>query len=123
MNSLSMGRRYVLNNYVALDIVGLNSSMLEQKRLAGYGFVGTDQVNEAATAMRWTTEKNRATYRILVMHHHIVAVAAEEDLGNYDKNYSLTLDAGQLIYGALELGVDLVSHGHMHQPFASAISR
>lgn len=120
---LSMGRRYVLANFVPIDIVGLNSCLLEQKHFAGYGYVSRDQLREAATAMQWVNQSHDTKYRVIVLHHHVVAVTPEEDFSTYEKNYSLTLDAGQLIYEALELEVDLIAHGHMHQPFSATVSR
>ena len=120
---LSMGRRYVLGNYISMDIVGLNSSRLEQRPFAGYGYVSLEQVQGAARDMGWKKQDHPTKYRMLVLHHHVIPVASIEDISNYDKNYSLTLDAGQLIYEALTQKVDLVAHGHMHQPFVSSISR
>jgi hypothetical protein len=38
-------------------------------------------------------------------------------------NYSLTLDAGELLYTALEYGVDVILHGHQHKPFVAGFSR
>ena len=119
----SMGRRYILENYVVLDIIGLNSCRLEQKPFAGYGYVGIEQVNKAAEAMLWQHGRHRVRYRVLVFHHHVIPVTPVEEITSYDRNYSLTLDAQQLTYKALELAVDLITHGHMHQPFASSFSR
>ena len=118
---LSVGRRYVLGNYISLDIVGLNSSRLEQRHFAGYGYVSSEQVQEAARDMGWLNMQYPTKYRLLVLHHHVIPVTPKEEITNY--NYSLTLDAGQLIYEALKLKIDLVAHGHMHQPFVSSISR
>lgn len=120
---MSMGRRYVLGNYTPLDVIGLNSSLLEQKHFAGYGYVSRAQLDAGAVAMGWRSELHGAKYRILTLHHHVIAVTPEDDLSTYDKNYSLTMDAGQLIYEALELEVDLIAHGHMHQPFSATVSR
>jgi predicted MPP superfamily phosphohydrolase len=120
---LSMGRRYVLGNYISVDIVGLNSSRLEQRPFAGYGYISTEQVQEAARDMGWQDMQHPTKYRMLVLHHHVIPVASIEKISNYDENYSLTLDAGQLIYEALKLKIDLVAHGHMYQPFVSSISR
>ena len=120
---LSMGRRYILGNFIALDVIGLNSCRLEQKHFAGYGFVGLPQLNDAAERMNWKLSMGRTHYRVLMLHHHLVPVTAQEEISTYEMNYSVTLDSGQLGYRALELGVDLVAHGHMHQPFASSISR
>jgi len=119
----AMGRRYILGNYIAVDIVGLNSSRLEQKHFAGYGYVGLEQVDKAAGAMGWQREDHRVRCRMLILHHHLAPVTPEEEVTTYDRIYSLTLDSGQLVYRTLELGVDLVAHGHMHQPFASSVSR
>ena len=120
---LSMGRRYILRNYVPIDICGINSSMLEAKHFAGYGYVSLEQLDKVAEAMEWSASQTRAKFRLLVLHHHIVPVTPQEEITSYDRIYSLTLDAGQIIYRALELEVDLVVHGHMHQPFASSVSR
>lgn len=118
----SMGRRYILGNYIALDIIGLNSCRLEQEHFAGYGYVGLDQLNKAVDSMNWEHEKDRVRYRILAVHHHVIPVTSVEE-AKYDMRYSLTLDAAQLTYRALALGVNLLAHGHTHQPFASGISR
>jgi predicted MPP superfamily phosphohydrolase len=134
---LSMGRRYILSNYIAVDIVGLNSSRLEQKYFAGFGYVSLAQLRNAAEAMGW--KKEHREYRMLVLHHQVMPVTAKErfmaqrgtferENGFLDKestkyNYSITLDAEQLIYEALRQKIDLVAHGHTHQPFTSSISR
>jgi len=120
---LSMGRRYVLENYVGLDIIGLNSCQLEQRHLCGYGFVGAQQLSTAAASSNWIDSNIRAKYRMLVLHHHVLPVTPQEEIDTYDRIYSLTLDAGQVLYKALELEVDLILHGHMHQPFASSHTR
>lgn len=120
---LSMGRRYILGNYVPVDIIGLNSSRLEQKYFAGYGYVSLEQLDDAFKAMDWQTTKHKVQYRMLVLHHHVIPVTPKEEITSYDRIYSLTLDAGQLIYAALGHNVDLIAHGHMHQPFASSVSR
>jgi len=120
---LSLGRRYLLSNYVTLDILGLNSTRLEQKHFAGYGFVGLEQVEAAASSMGWSSKNERTTYRMMVLHHHVIPAAAVEEITTYDHNYSLTLDAGQIVYKALQLDTDLISHGHKHQPFISCVSR
>lgn len=119
---LCMGRRIVLKNYVSLDIVGVNSSLLEQKHFAGYGFVSLRQLEHAASMMGWTGDERETRYRVLVLHHHLVPVTAREDVG-YARTYSLTLDAAELTHVAMQRGVDLVLHGHMHQPFVAAMSR
>jgi Calcineurin-like phosphoesterase len=123
-DSLAMGRRLLLSNFMPVDIVALNSSRLEQRHFAGYGFVSRQQLVEAAEAMGWGTQRETGPkLRVLVLHHHVVPVMPVEEIQAADQRYSLTLDAAELLYTALEYGVDLIVHGHMHQPFAAAYSR
>jgi len=119
---LAMARRLILRNYVPVDIVGLNSCRLEQKHFAGFGFVGSQQLVEAAQRMGWS-EAHGAKYRFVALHHHVVPIVPQEEISNVAQRYSLTLDAGELLYRALRSEVDLVCHGHMHQPASLSVSR
>jgi calcineurin-like phosphoesterase family protein len=122
--SLAMGRRYLLSNFMPLDIVAVNSSQLENRHFAGYGFVGREQLIAAADAMGWTASPETGPkLRVLVLHHHVVPVVPQEEMFNPEERYSLTLDAAQLLYTALEYGVDLIVHGHQHQPLAASYGR
>jgi 3',5'-cyclic AMP phosphodiesterase CpdA len=118
-SSLAMGRRFLLSNFLPVDIVALNSSRLEQQHFAGYGFVSRAQLDEAVAAMNWRSDNKGAQLRIIVLHHHVVPVTPVETIAVFDVRYSLTLDASELLYRALELDVDLILHGHMHQPFGA----
>jgi hypothetical protein len=120
---MTVGRRYVLSNYRALDIIGLNSTRLEQRHFRGYGFVGRETFVAAAEAMGWTTEELDPKFRMVSLHHHVLPVTPREEVTTYDRIYSLTLDAGELLYTGLELGIDFFTHGHMHQPFTGTYSR
>lgn len=121
--SFCQGRRLLLNNYVTVDVIGLNSSELEQNHFAGYGFVGVEQLQKSFKSMGWEESEPRTTYRIVTLHHHLIPVIPEEEIKEYNKNYSITLDAGNIIYECLSHEVDLVVHGHQHQPFTGAIMR
>lgn len=118
----SMGRRIVLRNFTAVDLLALNSSVLERRHFAGYGFVSLEQLERAASEMGWSGSERETHYRFLILHHHLVPVTPKEELA-YDRTYSLTLDAGQILFRALQLGVDVALHGHMHQPFVGSFSR
>lgn len=121
---LAMGRRYVLSNFVSIDIVGVNSVRLETREFAGYGYVSLAQLNTCSQEMKWEqADRQQADYRWLVLHHHLVPVTPQEEIDTYNRVYSLTLDAGQIGYRTIELGVDLALHGHMHQPFFGGLSR
>jgi 3',5'-cyclic AMP phosphodiesterase CpdA len=120
---LAMGRRLLLANGVVLDIIALNSSQLEQQDFAGYGFVSGTQMNRATEEMGWRAAEKGARYRMLVLHHHVVPVLSVEEIGRRDARYSVTLDAGELLLRSLELEVDLIAHGHMHQSFGAIYGR
>lgn len=119
----SQGRRFLLGNYVTVDVIGVNSSELEQKHFAGYGYVGVKQLQAAMDQMQWSGSAARTMYRILALHHHLVGIVPEEDIDDYDRNYSITLDAGHIIYECQRRGVNLVVHGHQHLPFTGATVR
>ena len=121
---LSMGRRYILGNYLALDVVALNSCRLEQRHFAGFGFVQRRQLEDAASRMGWHKDDvPRVHYRLLTLHHHVVPIVPAEEIKQLDPSYSLTLDAGQITYAAFRYGVDLILHGHQHHPFSGSLAR
>jgi len=120
---LSLGRRYVLGNYTAVDFIGLNSCRLEQEHFAGFGFVSSPQLTNAVESMRWRSGDYPVHVRVLAMHHHVAPVSAVEAVESYDTRYSLTLDAGTIVEEALGVNVDLIVHGHMHQPFVTSVAR
>lgn len=122
---LSCGKRFLLGDAVPVDVVCLNSSRLQQLKGAfqGHGFIGDKQMEDAAAQMQWEahSEKPRA-YRIIVLHHHLLPTTySAAPIRNYP--YSVVLDAEALSRWIAKYRVDLVLHGHMHQPFCARISR
>jgi hypothetical protein len=122
---LSCGKRFLLANAIPVDIACLNSSSLQQLKGAfqGHGFVGDKQMEDVAKQMNWEANSNKPRgYRVVVLHHHLLPTtysAAPEP--NYP--YSVVLDAEALSRWIAKYSVDLVLHGHMHQPFCARISR
>jgi hypothetical protein len=123
---LSMGRRFLLGGAVPVDIVAVNSSLLEQAEQAfqGQGFVGDTQLQDAVAWMGW--DKTPATaprpFRILVIHHHLVPVLFRP-IPRVGYGTSVTFDAEAITRWIVQHRVDLVLHGHMHNPFIAAVSR
>lgn len=120
--NLSMGRRYTLENGVTLSVLGLNSCLLEHAHHHGYGFVSTRQIGDAVRELGWNDSAKGETYRIAVLHHHLIPVSATET-PSHQPNYSVTIDAGHIMEKLVEAKVDLVLHGHMHQPYVGARTR
>ena len=119
----TQGRRLILSNYASVDIIGLSSSELEQKFFAGYGYVSAEQLDVAIKEMGWHQINARTTYRFVTLHHHLIPVVPEEQIDTYNRNYSITLDAGYVIQECVAHGVQMVVHGHQHQPFTGGLSR
>lgn len=121
---LSSGRRFLLGGTVPVEIVCLNSSLLQQSRhkFQGYGFVGDAQLRDAADKMEWDENEPHHPVRIVVVHHHIFPVTYRETPVS-DIPYSVTLDAEALVRWIIKYGVKVVLHGHMHNPFYSMVTR
>jgi hypothetical protein len=110
---LAIGKRIILKNRFPIDIVGLNSSCLQQngENFRGMGFIGEKQLDEVVRGMRWDEESY--AYKILVLHHHIQPVEYwEEPTPGY--TYSMCLDAGLLYSFIVKNKIDLIIHGHKH---------
>jgi Calcineurin-like phosphoesterase len=124
---LSMGRRILLGRHFPVEIVCLNSSLLEQKQgwFQGQGFIGEAQLMDASTQFGWGNgyvDGAPRPFRVVVMHHHLVPVVYSEDpMGGV--TYSVVLDAERVMRWLLRNRVDLVLHGHMHQRFYTKIVR
>jgi hypothetical protein len=121
--ALSTGRRFLTRTYLPFDIIGLNSSRLETRNFAGHGFVTRDSFRDAAGKMDWLATPRGAKRRFVVMHHHLLPAVPREEIGLVGDDFSVTLDAGELLYTALEMETDIVIHGHMHQPVTASYGR
>jgi 3',5'-cyclic AMP phosphodiesterase CpdA len=121
---LAMGRRYLVGDSRIVDIVALNTSLLQQHHeiFQGQGFVGDAQLTHVASEMGWNPEnvEDRA-YRVMVLHHHVMPVVYRE-VPEHGRQYSLLLDAGAVMRWAVTHRIDLILHGHMHQPYCGLIT-
>ena len=122
---LSMGRRVLLNNSAPVEIICLNSSLLQQAPdwFQGHGYVGQAQLADVVAQYGWSDDASvPRPFRIVVLHHHLLPVAfSETPAGN--KSYSVLLDAERVIQWLARYRVDLVLHGHMHEPYYARLRR
>src|ERR1035437_221706 len=121
---LCCGRRYLLSASIPIEVVMLNSSLLQQTadHFQGHGFVGDEQLRYVAEQYGWHEAPAARPLRILVVHHHLPPVTyGERPVGG--RLYSVALDAEAVMRWAVRARVDLVLHGHMHQPFHSSVTR
>jgi 3',5'-cyclic AMP phosphodiesterase CpdA len=122
---LSSGRKFLLANAVPVDIACLNSSLLEQRQglFQGHGFLGDDQLRDAAEKLGWVAgAPGPHAFRIVVVHHHVMPVTYREQPVS-GQIYSVALDAEALVQWSVGHRVALILHGHMHQPFCAKVSR
>lgn len=122
---LSCGRRFLLGGAIPVEVACLNSSLLDQQKdlFQGHGFVGDDQMDDAAKQLGWEPQSTRPrAVRIVVLHHHLLPVTYRE-IPLRQRQYSVTLDAEALTRWLLLHEVDVVLHGHQHQPFYTNVLR
>ncbi|WP_316235369.1 MULTISPECIES: metallophosphoesterase [unclassified Bradyrhizobium] len=115
---LSSGRRFLVPNGGLVDVASLNSNVLQQFAGAfqGQGFLGMPQLDDTASALRWSMDRSRAkAFRLCMLHHHVVPILHREH-PHLGVAASVVHDAGALMRWLVENEVDLVLHGHMHSP-------
>lgn len=114
--------RFLTNNLQPFEIICLNSCLLQQEKghFQGMGFVGNDQLVEVEKCMKET--KDSKSFRILVMHHHLLPVLFKEE-PKADRMYSMMLDSEAISQFIVRNGIRLVLHGHTHKEFYSEIIR
>ena len=120
----SVARRFFVAGGPTLDILGLNSAALQQAQgiFAGIGRIPEIAYGEAVKDMGWNEVPRATTYRIILCHHHLLPVVDVERPGDAPMGFGIAMDAGSQLRRARDLEVNLVVHGHQHQPFAGAVS-
>lgn len=121
---MSSGRRWLLGGAVPIEVVCLNSSLLQQfaTLFQGHGFVGDSQIRDASERMHWNDEDGPRPVRLVVVHHNLLPTTYRE-IPKISANYSVMLDAEAISRWMVEHHVDVLLHGHMHQPFVASVSR
>lgn len=115
------GRKYLTACGRTVEIVALNSVMLQQYiNFEGQGYLSKDQLDYVAEQMGWKKGEKSATIRIAVMHHHYLPTCYVEDI-NPRKPGSVVYDANQLMTWLNDYNVRILLHGHKHVPFSAAV--
>lgn len=113
---LCASRRILLRNNLPIEIIGLDSNVLQQeeKAFVGQGFVGYKQLNYLSTQMELKDNEEVYSYRILVLHHHIMPAWYQEEVEK-NHSYSVLLDSGRVQEFIKKYRIKLVIHGHNHE--------
>lgn len=120
----SIGRRVFFVGGDSVDFIGLNSASLQQVEgtFAGVGYVPRGVFQDAIRRMEWKNTTRATHVRVLLLHHHLLPVTGEESLASAAAGFGITSNAAELLRMAADVGVDLVIHGHQHQPYAGTWS-
>lgn len=115
-------RRFLTPDLVPMEIICVNSCYLQQCKdsFQGLGYVGSNQMGKLAKELILTD--HASPIRILVMHHHLMPVMYKET-PQYDKAYSLTLDAEAVAQFICQHNIKVVLHGHNHKEFYAEVTR
>lgn len=115
---LSMSRRFVFPGGNLVDVVGVNSSSLEQGKffLAGMGRVQEAAYRKAASSLEWGSDEG-LSLRILALHHHLALTEDLESAGDFERGFGIAVDAARTLRMAARDGVHIAVHGHKHRAF------
>lgn len=101
-------------------IIGLNSCRLESMSNAGFGYVGYEQL---CKMQQYLNANKDIDIICAVCHHHLLPVNYLEEISINEKKISMMLDAELVIRTLIANGVNVILHGHQHQPYYSQIRR
>lgn len=111
-------------------IVGLNSCRLVNKRDAGLGYVGREQVEQAIRDLRAAPAYRTSPhdfFKIAVLHHHMLPMCdlslTDIEKAPADRKFSITIDAKRVLDLLLSDNFSLILHGHQHLPFCAVERR
>lgn len=109
-------RRIKLPNELQIEIIGLNSCILQQEEdNFVQGYVGANQWHEIQTQLNMNPNVPTYTYRILLLHHHLMSTSIYSERPEKGKNYNILLDAGSVSHNIRRYNIKLVIHGHGHE--------
>ena len=100
--------------------IGLNSCRLESMSNAGFGYVGDEQLGKIQQYLNINKDIDMIC---AVCHHHLLPVNYLEEISTNEKKISMMLDAELVIRTLIANKVNVILHGHQHQPYYSQIRR
>ncbi len=103
-----------------IGMIGLNSCRIESMPNAGFGYVGDEQLGKI---QNYLNDNKDIDIICTVCHHHILPVNYLEQISTNEKKISMMLDAELVIRTLIANRVNVILHGHQHQPYYSQIKR
>ncbi len=78
---MACGRRLLMSTGRTVEIVALNSLILQQyKDFEGHGFLSDKQLEYVANKMGWEENVQTNSVRIVIMHHHYMPTCLVEQV-------------------------------------------
>jgi 3',5'-cyclic AMP phosphodiesterase CpdA len=109
---------------VKLRIVGLDSNRVESEKAAGLGYVARETFQQAAKLLeRDRVDGYDAVHSWMAVHHHVFPASSIQLEDAQQKRVSLIGNALEVQQYATRWGVEMILHGHEHQPSVTVARR
>lgn len=109
-------RKIKLSNDLQIEVICVNSCVLQQEEgNFVQGYVGDKQWDKIKTELNLQPHIKTYSYRILVLHHHLMSTSIYSDEVKRGKNYNILLDAGRVSFNVRKYNIKMVIHGHGHE--------
>jgi predicted phosphodiesterase len=102
-----------------LRILALDSNLVESPEGAGIGYASPKILFESQDLLKtgMTGEfQTEHIYTWLVIHHHVFPISSPTAKEAYEKKFSVMGNVAQLLSFANKNKIDMILHGHEHQP-------
>lgn len=107
-----------------LRILGLDSNLVEGPQAGGIGYVGRETLRTAEGLLREDRSENPPrTLTWMAVHHHVFPATNPTEREAYQKKVSLFANSDEVLHHAHDWGVELILHGHEHQPSITVAER
>jgi predicted MPP superfamily phosphohydrolase len=107
-----------------LRIVGLDSNLVEGPQAGGIGYVGRETLRATESLLREDhSEGERRMLTWMAVHHHVFPATSPTEREAYQKKVSLFANSDEVLHHAHDWGVELILHGHEHQPSITVAER
>lgn len=102
-----------------LRILGMDSNLIEGPKASGIGYIGNNVMQDAYKLLEESNQRNKSIKNIstwITTHHHVFPATSPKVQSAYNKNISLIANTAQLLSFANHNNVEMILHGHEHQP-------
>jgi len=107
-----------------LQVIGIDSNGVEGPETGGIGFVSRETLSEVSRLLEADKPDDGVLVdRVMLVHHHILPCSSVPLEQAQTKNVSVMANAAEVLDSANRWGVELILHGHEHQPMVTVARR